>query len=588
MATITFYGGVNEIGGNKILVEDSGTRVLLDFGRRMNRAGDFYEEFIQVRSKCALLDLLKLGLLPKIDGLYPNELLDYTSLIVEGGDVSKLPSGDAADYWKVESPLPYSDDLRVDAAFISHVHFDHIQDVSFIHRNIPIHCTETAKALAKAITDVSQSGVEQQFYGVKKISIVSKNPGPRTVFPGELEFREEKEIQQVVCQKTGYEFTMEIKNKEREFVTDAEGGIGPIRYKLIPVGHSVPGACSILLTTSDGKRILYTGDIRFHGRNEPTLEEYVDKLDKDPIDVMICEGTRIESDKELTEEDVYKDVRDRVKETKGLVLIDFGWKDTTRFDTISRVAQDTGRTFVISPKHAYLLYELHKMDPVEYGDPTKMEHVKVYKKRQENRLYAKQDYDKFKAGYLEHWGRNSAKADKNIVRIAEKLGVGGEPNKTGELTPEEKKAWELATHHIEKGIPAYEIRKNPDKYILMFSFWDANELLDLSTPEGKIPDSFYIRASCEPFNDEMKIDEKKLMNWLNEFEVYHETEIDEDGKIQFKRAHVSGHASRPELKKLIEGLRPKILIPIHTEKPEMFRDFSVPTKIVVEGEEYNI
>ena len=33
MAKLTFYGGINEIGGNKVLVEDGG-RLFLDFGFR--------------------------------------------------------------------------------------------------------------------------------------------------------------------------------------------------------------------------------------------------------------------------------------------------------------------------------------------------------------------------------------------------------------------------------------------------------------------------------------------------------------------------------------------------------------------------
>ena len=32
MVTLTFYGGINEIGGNKVLLEDNGTRIFLDFG----------------------------------------------------------------------------------------------------------------------------------------------------------------------------------------------------------------------------------------------------------------------------------------------------------------------------------------------------------------------------------------------------------------------------------------------------------------------------------------------------------------------------------------------------------------------------
>ena len=30
--TLAFYGGVDEIGGNKILLQDKGTRVFFDFG----------------------------------------------------------------------------------------------------------------------------------------------------------------------------------------------------------------------------------------------------------------------------------------------------------------------------------------------------------------------------------------------------------------------------------------------------------------------------------------------------------------------------------------------------------------------------
>jgi mRNA degradation ribonuclease J1/J2 len=32
MTSLTFYGGVNEIGGNKILLQDKDTKVFLDFG----------------------------------------------------------------------------------------------------------------------------------------------------------------------------------------------------------------------------------------------------------------------------------------------------------------------------------------------------------------------------------------------------------------------------------------------------------------------------------------------------------------------------------------------------------------------------
>jgi ribonuclease J len=37
MVNLTFYGGVNEIGGNKILLEDNDTRILMDFGMSFNQ-----------------------------------------------------------------------------------------------------------------------------------------------------------------------------------------------------------------------------------------------------------------------------------------------------------------------------------------------------------------------------------------------------------------------------------------------------------------------------------------------------------------------------------------------------------------------
>jgi len=53
MVKLTFYVGVNEIGGNKILLEDSGTKTFLDFGMSF-----------------LLLDYMEFGILPDINGIY--------------------------------------------------------------------------------------------------------------------------------------------------------------------------------------------------------------------------------------------------------------------------------------------------------------------------------------------------------------------------------------------------------------------------------------------------------------------------------------------------------------------------------------
>jgi mRNA degradation ribonuclease J1/J2 len=44
MTSLTFYGGVGEIGGNKILLRDENTSIFLDFGKNFERERRFYDE----------------------------------------------------------------------------------------------------------------------------------------------------------------------------------------------------------------------------------------------------------------------------------------------------------------------------------------------------------------------------------------------------------------------------------------------------------------------------------------------------------------------------------------------------------------
>jgi len=179
----------------------------------------------------------------------------------------------------------------VDGIFVSHAHFDHFQDVSFLDPCIPVYCTEKTKVLAKAMTDVSVSGVDDQYYKItKKVTIKQKEEGFKTLCPGECAYTEEKEAEHPIVEdsKTKFKFTYDIALQYRTFNTASEGQIKGIRYKLIPVGHSVPGACSVLLTLPDGKRILYTGEVRFHGAGEVSIIDYVRSIG-DPVDVLIIE-----------------------------------------------------------------------------------------------------------------------------------------------------------------------------------------------------------------------------------------------------------------------------------------------------------
>jgi ribonuclease J len=130
---------------------------------------------------------------------------------------------------------------------------------------------------------------------------------------------------------------------------------------------------------------------------------------------------------------------------------------------------------------------------------------------------------------------------------------------------------------------AEEIMADPGHYVLMLSYYDLGQVFDLADERGKIPGSRFIRAQCEPFSDEMELDEERLINWLDAFGISYtlsETPLpagcSNPGcsklKRRIDRSHVSGHASRPELLELISKINPRMVIPIHTERPEAFEE----------------
>lgn len=56
--SLTCYGGVDEIGGNKIIVRDGDTRFSFDFGTSFKRRYDYFEEYLKPRPGVGLRDIV--------------------------------------------------------------------------------------------------------------------------------------------------------------------------------------------------------------------------------------------------------------------------------------------------------------------------------------------------------------------------------------------------------------------------------------------------------------------------------------------------------------------------------------------------
>lgn len=182
MINLSFYGGIGEIGGNKVLLDDGKTKIFLDFGKSFCAGGDYFIDYLQPRGVNGIGDYLEFNLLPSLHGLYSKELLQNTSI-------------------KYQYPM-------YDGVFISHVHIDHIGDIEFIDKDIPVYCGETTKLITEAIEESGNMN-----YGEHKYST----------------FRTGKKIK-----------------------------IGKIVIEPVHVDHSVPGAYGFVIYTAGGN-IVYRG-----------------------------------------------------------------------------------------------------------------------------------------------------------------------------------------------------------------------------------------------------------------------------------------------------------------------------------------
>jgi ribonuclease J len=529
---ITCYGGVREIGGNKVLIEDSGSVLLLDFGLPMGRASEFLDMFVQLRTQSHLLDAIRLGIAPTLDGLYRHDLLKNDELI-ERALAHGVPEEELR--WYASEVQSYAEFLqqngrpRANAVLISHAHLDHVGQVGYLDEGIPIACTPVCKTILEAIDALALPRTDSRTLSVQRRSIrrrtnLSKFPGAPYIY--------QETVERPVIQMEEY----------------AETVIAGFRVRPLPVDHSLPGCCATLILTPSGKKVLYSGDLRFNGRwslGRRSLTERLRVETKDlRPDVLLTEGTRIKSTSRDDENAVRSKLKEVVEGSSGIVFVDWAWKDIARFQTIAEVAKETGRILAANPKAVFLYKTLTERYPHLFPAIEDLGPVRVYVERAGSMTYSPDDYKPYELGPFTEW------PEEWIPRIKEEWEEPG--------SPEVRRALEW----YYGGARAYEIRRNPSRYIVQLGFYQIQELIDLEPPPGSV----YVKCATEPFSDEMRIDEQRLRAWLTRFGVESRGE-EEDSLL---RAHISGHASGADLLEWIADMRPSLVIPIHTTRPEEF------------------
>ena len=482
MTSITIHGAAGEIGGNKILVEDKKTKIFLDFGLSFTKWGNYFTPYLQPRKWSYLSDFTKMGILPDLEGLYR---LDFESRIRKS---KKEP-----DY---------------DAIVLSHPHLDHAGFLSYIRTDIPVHCSPGCKGVLQAFEETAV---------------------------GFHEYTRIKESFKLRTSKTdSTKLVRETKSTiPREFhLFKPKVDIDDFTLHTFPVDHSVPGANSFVLETSEGA-IVYTGDIRFHGRKSNYSKLFVEKAAEfDPV-VVLSEGTRISDRTTFGEVDLERRLYSLVSDVDGLVIVNFPIRDTDRMRSFINAAKSADRKLVINMKQAYTI---RLLEQIGITDLPKIDEIGIYVPRK-------------------GWGILNNDEYPDYIQMKDYL------------------YWEQELLDRPNSVTDEDIKENPNDFIFRCDFYELKYLFDVEPPEG----SKYIRSVTEPVDEEMELEKVRADNWLTLFNLY-----------PYEQIHCSGHASGVEIKEMIDQIAPKTLIPIHTEAPKVFGDFHTNTVVKKLGEKYVI
>ncbi|MDZ4659342.1 MAG: MBL fold metallo-hydrolase [Bythopirellula sp.] len=197
-----------------------------------------------------------------------------------------------------------------DAILLSHAHLDHCGLLDRTSPQIPVYATSGTSKMMKA----------------------------GSIFAGQVELPRER---------------------FRKLTPEQPTQIGNFRVTAYSVDHSIFGAVAILVE-ADGQSLLYSGDLRLHGRKTGMAKKLIKAFQNKKLDVLLMEGTHLghTSSQQTTEYDLEDEISDYVRNAPSLVLASFSPQHVDRLVAFIRAAKKTGRTFIADVYTAYVLHSI--------------------------------------------------------------------------------------------------------------------------------------------------------------------------------------------------------------------------------------
>ncbi|MCK9364876.1 MAG: MBL fold metallo-hydrolase [Syntrophales bacterium] len=275
------------------------------------------------------------------------------------------------------------------------------------------------------------------------------------------------------------------------------------------VDHSTADAYGFLIE-AEGKRVFYSGDFRAHGRKSVLFDNIVNNPPKD-IDLLFMEGTMLErsNDDFPTEAAVEQKIFKTIKAQENITFLISSSQNIDRIVSAYRACKRAHKTLVID---IYTAWVLEQLTLVSDSVPNMAwEPVKVYaSKSQDNTLKEHTDF-------------------------------------FGDFRKR------LYKHRVRKE----ELHANPNDYLFLgkMSHFRIIDLYKAVKPVNVIYSQWlgYLSYSNKDYSGA-----EAIAAYRN------------DPQIKFLYAHTSGHATVEDLKTFAGALKPKMLVPVHTEYGSKF------------------